>query len=214
MFTMGPPMWGSGDPFSAQVALLMHMDSGFTDSSLLAQTITTTGSPTISGSAPAFGSGSGDFTGGAAQYASASGASLSPGTGQFTLELQLKPTSLYPGGAGYYLLWGASPNDIYIYAQFGVAQIYVLGSAFPVPSIVANAWNQITILRDATNAKVFIGTTQVFSAANSNNMGASATINVGHYPSANKGTSFIDEVRLTIGVARTPQIQTAPFPNP
>lgn len=204
------------DPDFSLVALLMHFEGGFTDSSSYARTISTTGSPTISGSAPAFGSECGDFTGGVEQYAAAaSSASLSPGTGQFTLEFQLKPTSLYPGGAGYFLRWGGSTPgaDIYVYAQLGTPYAYVLGSAFVLTGVVANAWNQITILRDATNTKVFVGTTQVHSGANSVNMGASVPIYVGAYPGVNKGASLIDELRLTIGVARTPSIQTAPFPD-
>lgn len=217
MWTRGPTKTGAaGDPFAANVALLMHFESGFNDSSLNARTITTVGSPSISSLTPAFGSGCGDFTGGAEQYALvASSPDMSVGTGYFTLELQIKPTSLYPSGAGYYFHWGTSPGDIYIYSQFGNPSIYFLGSAVATPQILANVWNQISLTRGPLGSKIYINGILVWSAAIAlSPMPSPAVMRVGAYPGGNKGSSAIDELRLTVGVERAITLQTAPFPNP
>lgn len=216
MFTMAPPLRGGGgaDPYGANVALLVNFEGGFTDSSTYARTLTTTGSPTISSASPAFGTGCGNFTGGAEQYVTAaSDASLSAGTGKFTLELQLYPKSF--NGTGYFFRWGDTPGaNIYIYGQAGTPYVYALGNVTILTGLTVNVWNQITILRDATDVKVYIGTTEIFTTANTVDMGASIPMYIGAYGGSTKGFSFIDEVRLTIGVARTPAIQTAPFPKP
>ena len=228
-----------GDPYFANVSLLLHMDGSngsttFTDSSPAPSTISAYGNAAISTAQKQFGTGSLALDGGSANYLTApANTKLDMGAGDFTIECWVRLNSM-PTGESY-------PNAKYIFgtgpANSGNGSQLYIGSTnlkFDLTSdgsgevvgghgMTTNTWYHVAVTRFSHSFRGFVNGTQVGSTVTR----SSASSWQGGYNwgigAAEPGTSlaanfngYIDELRITKGVARytanfTPP--TAAFPD-
>lgn len=206
---------GVYDPYWPSVSALLHMDGSngsttFTDET--GKVWTPSGNAQISTASAKFGQsavfdGSGDWVDGP------SSADFTFGTGDFTLECWANFTNLSANRAllslgSDWTLYGASNGNLYVYN--GAINILDGGAQ------ATGAWHHIAVSRQGNTIRLFRNGAQVASATNSANM-TSTNMRIG---SATTGASnmlgYIDEVRITKGVARYTAAFTppsSPFPD-
>lgn len=236
MFACGPAFFGASsgaDPYFASTVLLCHFDgtNGQTttiDSSPRAQALTIGASISLSTSVSKFGTASLNMT------SAGVGAVTSPdspdwwfGTGQFTVEAFVYYTSApgslatiasHNGAASSNRGWffGHSGNAVGMsFSSDGAASTGFVGATF---SPTLNTWYHIAADRDASgvlriyvNGAVTASATRAAAAFNS-----TANLTIGNDTTGIKLPGYIDELRITKGIARyagafTPP--TAAFPN-
>jgi S-adenosylmethionine/arginine decarboxylase-like enzyme len=133
-------------------------------------------------------------------------------TGVFTLEYWLYPVST----ATVQGMIGPNTGDFFIgyngATSFGVARQggWLIMASTGLPT--ANTWNHIAVTRDASNlVSVYVNGTRIASGTLADTFGNSA------YRLEGNGGSYIDEFRLTKGVARysgnSLTVPTGAFPN-
>jgi hypothetical protein len=229
------------DPDYADVELLLHMDGSngsttFTDNSQNAFTVTANGAAQISTAQYEFGGASGLFDGSTA-YISVpeNDAVFNLGTGDFTIEgwyyingSLTYDTPLFSYGYGGQV----SPPLDCIYGggvTSSLTQVfffsYIGGSGGSVPfsfTFSQNTWYNITFTRASGTLYCFVNGSLIGSTSYTNNLngtGSSGPFLMGRW--AADGVSevyfpgYIDEFRLTVGVARYTSNYTpiGPFPN-
>ena len=213
------------DPFLAKVSILLPMDgtgASFSDSSLAPKTITAAGDATQSAAQSKWGGKSAYFDGtGDSLSTGATADTLLGQSGDFTVEMWIYPTSLSGTRALFSTRTNSSSNDVII---FGIrsASVYVDTNAVGVVSegvaLTLNAWQHVALTRSGNTFTTYINGTVVatgsgshsFSSAQSAIIGAEARADAG---SASQFAGYIDDVRITKGVARTITVPTAAFPN-
>jgi len=215
----------TGDAYWNNVSLLLHMNgtngsTTFTDSSTNAFTITANGNAQISTAQSKFGGASGSFDGSGDYIATPSNSALAFGTGDFTVELWLYINSF----GGYTTLIGTRPDtsqysDAWSIDYNGSGDIYGYSD-----NIIANSsgalstgtWAHIALTRSSGTIYIFKNGSLLNSQANTQNF-SRTTLYVG--AAGNGGgasNSYIDDVRITKGVARYTASFTAPtaaFPD-
>ena len=216
------------DPDFASVSLLLHGNGAngsttITDSSPTPKTVTAVGNAQISTAvADPFGNstkgviafdGTGDY------LSIADSSSFDLGTGNFTIE-----TWAYIAETGDYTLYShaatggpmlLSLNGTFRFRSFGVADV-VVASALPS----TNTWVHIAASRNGTATKLFFNGVQTGSTATDTaDYTVAASVFIGSdtgAPGALEFNGYIDDLRITKGVARytsnfTPP--TAQFPD-
>lgn len=230
MFGMGPGFLqqtivvGPSDPYWSNVASLLHFDgtngsSTFTDQTGLGWSAM--GGAVLNTSNAKFGSAALACSGisSAVQNTSA----LAVGSGDFTIEGWLKPTSL----SSVLLFFDQRPNAtnglypaLYLDGSGNVHFFVANGDAIAQSSggLATSVYTHVALSRVSGTTRLFTGGTLRGSVADTNNYLASRTL-IGQ-SSFNTGassfTGYIDDWRITIGVGRytanfTPP--TAAFPN-
>lgn len=218
----------TGDQYASNVVLLMHMDdASFTD--VKGKVITNTGSVTTS---------SVSRSGTSAAFATSDQAlrvayssDFAFGSGDFTVELWVNPTS-YHGGVSA-LIANKRPNvvtecawqirmnsngTLVTYLTNGSADIILTGNSTVVP---LNSWSHIALCRVGVNIRMFINGVVVSTVT----VADGTPINPGTQPlwigavsnDATYTVGYIDEIRITKGVGRyteTFAVPSSPFPNP
>jgi hypothetical protein len=225
----------SGDPYFENVSLLLHMDGsngGTTFTDVIGNTITRSGNTNTSTTQKKFGTASGYFDGNG-DYLSATAANCDVTSGAFTIEAWLYTTSL-AANSGLFFLGSLTTNDNRIqidYKTDGSVAFFLesVGSNTfvnaPAGSITTNTWYHIAAVRDAANeCRLYLDGTSVGTpVTQSFSIGSRTTANIG--TARNGGvqryaTGYIDDFRLTKGIARYTSNFTAPaaafpdFPNP
>lgn len=227
------------DPYWDNVSLLLHMDGSngsttFTDSSLSAKTATVTGGAQISTAQSKFGGASGVFDK-VDDRLSYSSSDFAFGTGDFTVEAWIYSrdvsgattrgwfqTSTVSGGLqpsygnGLTIFQGYTPAPSTLDGGIVVAidgENY-FGSTTAV--LFVNQWQHVAVTRSASTCRVFVDGVVVGSRSNSSNLTGSNLCVGGYYDTTYLYDGYIDELRITKGVARytanfTPP--TAPFPD-
>lgn len=204
------------DPFWANVSALLHMDGsngGTTFTDQTGKTWTRNGTPTISTAQAKFGQ-SAVFSGSSQWIDGPSSADFTFGTGDFTIECWAYFTAT---GANRGLFSFGSNLTLYL-SSSGANLYWFDGSTnlLTATGPALNTWHHIAIARQGTTLRMFINGVLVASATYSTNL-TSTNMRVG---SATTGATnmqgYIDEVRITKGVARytanfTPP--SAPFPD-
>jgi hypothetical protein len=208
----------------ASVSLLLHMDGAngsttFIDSSGTPKTVTRTGDAQISTAQSKFGGASGYFDG-VGDSLSLTGTSF--GTGDFTVEGFIRTSVVSQTfiildtrnsdftNAGY-ALYVRTSNKL----TFGRGDPFVgTEGSTDVP---INEWNHIALTRQSGVVKGFLNGVEEFSVTDTKTFSLTAW-RIGHQYNASgtHGAFYIDELRVTSGVARytanfTPP--TAPFPE-
>jgi hypothetical protein len=138
------------------------------------------------------------------------------GTGDFCLEAWVYPTSTgsyrtlfdtrtaTPSDGGGIVLGITDANQLYFYYNFG----FRVG---PVGTISQNTWTHIALSKVSGNTRAFINGTQVGSTYVDTNSYAERPVRVGADPAGNFAfTGYIDDVRISKGVARYTTTFTAP----
>jgi hypothetical protein len=215
-------IWPAGpgsDPNFANVSVLLHMNGSdasttFTDSSSNAITVTGYGNAQLSTAQSKFGTASAYFDGTGDYLLTASSlAPLQMGTGDFTVEAFIRPTSSV---ASYRTLIGLTTTDNEtLYILSGQLRWYISGTA--AGTIAVDTWYHVAASREGTSLRVFIDGTLVDTSTNSVDITA-GRLSVGA-TGALTGEFFqgwIDELRITKGVARYTAnftAPTAPFPD-
>lgn len=221
---------GSTDSSFANVTLLVHADgtngsTTFIDSSSINATLTASGTAQISNTQSKFGGTS--LNPGTAHVSVTTGLSnFAFGSSAFTIEMWVYPTN-FPGGMGLI----ASRTDGMVYDAFDFSIIgdslrvikkntddsWEFVTAFTDAALSANVWSHIAIVGDGTTLKYYLN-----GVAASNTITysipwqtPSAAVYIG-YSGSGVFQGYIDEVRITKGVARYTANFTPPaaaFPN-
>ena len=225
MFTMLPAAIQQAastpvDPFFADVVSLLHLNTNFFDQ--IGKTWAANGGTAISTSHPKFGTGSLNVGGSVGPTTNAgittpSSTDFDFGTGDFTIDWQQYWTSFADfqntldrgGTASGALLLETGSGDGKIIVYMGGSVICSESSA---PTL--NAWHQYQLKRAGTTVTVTRDGAVTATGSSSANLGLTAAFCWGAYASgANATASYIDEARITKGVARTYATQTAPWPD-
>jgi hypothetical protein len=226
------PSSGS-DPNFANVSLLLPMSSNFTDVSNNAFVATVNGNAKIATNAVPYGAaqistvqskfgGSSMSFNGTNSYVHLGRASdplYNLGTGDFTIECWIYPTSISgnSANAGIYTAWGAAQTNAYLLyiqsANGGKITFYHQSVTSVVTSSAAaslNVWTHVAVCRSDGTTRMYVnGVLESVSTA-SYTLTAEAThpITLGAYwqAAAVEGTSYfngyIDDLRVTKGLAR------------
>ena len=227
------------DRHFSNVSLLLHMDGAngsttFTDNSANALAVTRTGTPTISTSQSVFG-GSSLALNGSSYLTVANNAAIAFGLEDFTIEcwvnfsalpasgvnMSIANTMTSPSVAGFTHWWlglynNAGTNVLYL-GRHGNGAVYAYSNWTPA----LNTWYHVAVTRSSGSViSLFInGVSQsVFSSGSNwaNNFSATGILSVGYVATAAAFNGFMDEFRLTKGVARYTSNFTPPtsaFPN-
>jgi hypothetical protein len=212
------------DPSFSSVSLLLHMDGSnasttFTDSSSAARSVTANGNAQISTAQSKYG-GSSLYVDGVGDSASCTGVSF--GTGDFTVEGFVRvttPSSALP-------LIDTRPGDLattgfIFYVRSTQKLAFGTGSPFVATegttTVSANTWHHIALTRSGTTVRLFLNGTLEASVTNSATLSnTSWQIGHQHNRSGTFSAAYIDDLRVTAGVARYTAAFTAPsvpFPN-
>jgi hypothetical protein len=220
---------GAGDPYWANVVLLLHMDgtdasTTFTDHSSSAKTVTANGNAQIDTAQSKFGGASGLFDGTDDYLTMADSADWDFGTGDFTVEgwfrftahtsIMVFLSNYLNASAGWYFRYRSDTGAL----NFGNGDVSLISVSW-TPS--DSVWYHITAARSGTSLRIFVDGTQVGSTAtdSTNITGSSTSMYVGTLFSGSPLQDYngwIDDLRITKGVARYTSNFTAPsaaFPN-
>jgi hypothetical protein len=225
---VGPP---TGDPDFASVSLLLPFDGAdgstvFTDESSNNLTITRVGTPVISTTQSKWGGSSAFFNQSGSELTVAWNSVLDF-PGDFTIELYvwLAPTPLdnFPiiyergtGGANHGIIFNyvaVAPNIVPVFFYGSPRQFVDIAT-----SVSAETWYHIAVTRSAGTVRGFAEGVLAASAAVANDFTESANLVIGRASgsSFNSFRGYIDDLRITKGVARyTANFNppTGPFPT-
>ena len=204
------------DPDFANVSLLLHMDGSngsttFTDSSSNARAITAAGNAKISTSQSKFGGASAAFDGSGDTLSTGSYAFA--GSSDFTIELWVYVSSL--SNKTSYI--DVSNLIVYTDASSSTLRVYHDAAVLTGGTLPTSQWAHIAVTRQGATGRLFInGAVVATNTSYSTSIANGITYLGSENGSSNFLNGFIDEVRLTAGVARytanfTPP--TAPFPD-
>lgn len=192
---------GISDPSFSAVTLLLHMDGSgqtFTDSSGSPKAVTANGGVTQSSDQSKFGGKSAYFDG-SGDYLTFGSADLSLGSGDFTLEMWVYPTTTQ---TAFLADWrGSTANAPTLYMQNNVLNWYDGGAVNTAPGYTFsnNAWQHVAVCRSGTSLRFFVdGVQKGSTVTDSVNYGGSGGLRVG-YHSPNYFTGYIDDLRITKG---------------
>ena len=211
------------DPNFAFNSLLLHGDGAngstvITDSSGSPKTVTAVGNAQISTAQSKFGGASIAFDGNGDYLTLASNPNLALGSGDFTIEMWVYSTATgvvqnfldaRASSTGYAVQKNPS-NEITFYSE-------VAGSFIVNAALTANQWVHVAIVRSSGTITLYLDGTSADTGANTSNYTSQIAV-IGARFSKNQQyyTGYMDDCRITKGVARytanfTPP--TAPFPD-
>lgn len=218
---------GSTDAYFSNVSLLLHMDGSnnsttFTDSSTNGLSLTVNGDTKISTTQSKFGGAAGYFDGTGDYLNTASSALFNFGGGtSFTIEFWIYTSNAQQNAAGLVSqrFSNYAPFALQLYngkLRWVVSNATVNGwSAIAVATtgtISNNTWQHIALVGDGTNVKAYVDATEVLSTSQPSWTSANRTLYIGSDGDA-AFQGYIDDLRVTTGVARTITVPTAAFPN-
>lgn len=219
----------SGDTYYNDVSLLLHMDGAngsttFTDNSPTPKTVTANGNAQVSTTQSKFGGASGYFDG-TGDYLSIPSNNAFSLSGNFTVECWIYPTALNT----FNMLLGSEngvSSDYFVVRANTLELGFANASLYPAWSFSfsTNQWYHVAITRNSNTLRAFVNGTELSlssgSATNSTQLFVSGTaLSVGRYGNTSSPhyfTGYIDDLRITKGVARYTSNFTAPtaaFPN-
>lgn len=206
--------------FSNNVKLLLHMEglagsTTFTDSSVTQKVVTATGNAAITTTQYRIGTSSATFDGSGDSLTIPDSPDFNLGTGDFTIEMWIRPTSLASNQDVLAHRNTADTNNFYyirVLATTGQIQVYaktanvVITDITSVAGVSINTWANIAVVRASGVTKIYI------NGANSDTVTTNAATAwpdvaypfvIGASDNASGWfTGQIDELRLTKGVAR------------
>jgi hypothetical protein len=212
--------------FSSTVALLSgdgaNDSTVITDSSALASNWTASGACKVNTAQRKFGFASIVFSGATGTYTEPTAASsnFAFGTGDFTIEMWIYPTTLTGQTRIFYDARPAGTNGGYttIYlTSAGVLTLFVSSNVrITGATLSINTWYHIAVCKSSGSTRMFVNGTQSGSTYTdgTNYSGATNRPRLGANGNAEALTNFIgniDDVRITKGVARYTSSFTAPI---
>ena len=217
------------DPYFSSVSLLLHMDGAnnsttFTDNSSNALTVTPSGTAKISTAQSKFGGASAFFN--QSGHLTVDSNSVLSLAGDFTIELWFyQPSSgntTYPillergssvSSSNYGIIVDNSTTPYTASFFYGSPRSYVSAG-----SLNYDTWYNLTVTRSGSTVRAFNNGSLIASATVSNDFSSSETLIIGAAGTtlSNRVNGYIDDVRITKGVARYTAgytVQAAPFLN-
>jgi len=204
---------------SSPITLLMHFDTDFSDSSVLSNTITVTGVPTINTTTKKFGAGSVSFI---ASGTIADPRLLVPTTANlkignlqpFTLEFWFYDNPSEPYGSG---MVGMRDESVYCPFVIRPQSVYIGNSELlswtfsPAFSGTSGVWNHFALVADGTNLKLYLNGTSFFTTTHPNWADDNQKLSIG--ADLYGFTGLIDELRFKKEAVYTANFTppTAPF---
>lgn len=215
------------DPHSANVSALIRTYGGtsFTDASLNDLTLTPYGNVAVSTDQSKFGGASMYFDGpsGGSKLRVSDFPALD--TADFTIELWLY-FEAYDSGEGVTQVvgqhWSGGSVDWLLGVQ-GQNKIFFGGPGFGISSnnaITYNAWQHVAVTRSSGTVRIFLDGSLEATGSWTANLGNTLPLDIGgDYSGTNCMTGYIDDLRITKGVARytanfTPPTHAFPTPEP
>jgi hypothetical protein len=214
------------DEYFDSVSLLLHMDGAdgsttFTDSSSNNFTLTTNGSPVIGTAQSKFGGAAANLTGAAAALKTPTNAAFSFGTGDFTVEMWVyHPVTGNPGyldnrlnsPATAFALYDSNAGATITPTFFAAAANRITGTI----NLSTSTWHHLALCRASGVTRLFVDGVQSGSNYTDSNNYLSTDFVVGSNFVYSAPVGWLDDLRITKGVARytaafTPP--TAPFPD-
>jgi Concanavalin A-like lectin/glucanases superfamily/Fibronectin type III domain len=198
----------TGDQYFNNVSLLLHMDginggTTFSDVSGNAFAVTSTGNVTTTTSTSVFGGASAAFAGGYLTIGSSSAFGL--GTGDFTIECWVRPTV----GTGLQGLINVGRYDSGLLWRVGGAtdSLYLNSSASnwnQSTNAPLNTWTHVALVRSGSSVVVYSGGASVHTRTSSADLNSAnaVVIGTGAHNLSETFSGYIDELRITKGVAR------------
>lgn len=218
---------GDTDPNFANVSLLLHMDgtngsTTFTDKSNNALTVTANGNAQISITQSKFGGAAGAFDGNGDYLSIANNSVFNFATGDFTIEAWVYLSSVT--GDWFIASSSASGGMFFGYSNlvspfgWGVGRNLVAWDYLTGSTATINTWYHVAVSRQGTSLRVFVNGTQVgATVTNSQSYNLSSTLlTIGSQGTTYYLNGYIDDLRITKGVARYTANFTAPtaaFPD-
>ena len=209
----------SADPYTY---LLLHMDgdnngTSFPDSSRFARTMTRGGGVVTSTAQLKFGTASAYFDG-SGDYLSNADADIALGAGDFTVDFWLRIAVSQSAGIFDTQTIGGSAgraNSIFLrYSSSGANVQLSHNSAYRITSsaLSANTWYHVAIVRSGSTTTMYINGTSVgtTTAITANISTASMVIGENAAASSEYLNGYIDEFRVSPGIARWTANFTAP----
>jgi hypothetical protein len=200
-------------PTSGQVSLLCDFTNGGIFDNTKKNVLTTVDGAKVSTSVVKYGTGSMYFDGTGDYLTLPASSNFAFGTGDFTVEFWMYPTANAP----WLSLCGTQPGAISDSRGWSIAitngspQISFWSSAQFIPAaITLNQWNYVSITRAGTTLRMFINGTIANSTTNSENFTFNQ-LGVGcNGPGIQPYNGYIDDLRITKGVARYTSTFTPP----
>lgn len=219
----------STDPYFANVSCLLHFngaDGGTTFTDVKGKTFTANGDAITSTTQFKWATAAGRFGAAGFNYIqSGTHADWQFGTGDFTVEWwQYWRSGLAACYATAFCIGYVAAGDIAVQsladsgADANKYAVYLSGaSQFTESSAAANdAWVFYQLVRSGTTLTLYRDGVQTGTATNSTNINSGQSLTIGSSPSVS-GThsvrSYLDDFRITKGVARANAVPTAAFPD-
>jgi hypothetical protein len=212
LFKLLNPGVGSagGDPYWRSTAILLHMDGSaggttFTDSSTFARTPSSVVNATTSAGQVKFGTTAGGFSATSAGVYYATSTSLDM-PGDFTLEAWVYRTAT--AAFGQYIcvrrVFDATGTGTWRFGTTAFQDLQTL--AIPVTyTVPLNAWTHVAVSRAGSTVRAFINGVLVSTGTSTTNFTSTNQMIVGRDWDSSSNTplgGFIDDLRITVGVAR------------
>lgn len=223
--TPTPSSVGETDPYFASVSLLLHMDganagTSFVDSSSNGLAITANGNVVTSTAQSKFGGASALFDGTTDSLTTPTNAVFTL-DGDFTIEFwcyinTLKQSGILANGASSFsgtavviVLDHSTHND-----RFGIWNFPSLnGVLCTTPTVVTGQWYHVAFVRSGTTLTPYLNGVASTSATTSATFSFSTTnLRVGRYWGGDFA-GYLDDLRITKGVARTIVVPTQAYPS-
>lgn len=223
-------MGGSGpanDPYFSSVKLLLHFDGSdggttFTDSSSSANAATNNNASTGTGTVK-FGSAALKLDASTDYIYYPSNSVVLFGSGDFTMEGWLNYPTVSGAGAGLVAYTGTSSgNFILSCGSSGIGGTNdkltwwtSSGAVTSTTTVTGGAWHYFAVTRSGTTLRVYVdGALEATGSDSQNHVG---TLQIGSGYHSIDATSYLDDLRLTMGVARytgsSHTVPTAAHPN-
>ena len=197
-------------------SLLLNFTNGGIIDNASKNVLETVGNAQISTSVKKFGTGSMYFDGTGDYLSVVSSSNFAFGTGDFTIEYWINTSTSADNGilqisttAGGF---ATSYTNGLMMSLFSGTLYYALGgsSANTGTTINNGNWRHITMCRSGSSLKIFVDGISIVSTTNTTNVTATNLVIGGYYSTSYTLSGYIDDLRITRGVAR----YTTNFPPP
>lgn len=203
------------DEYAANVSLLLPFDLDLTDYSTTPKAVTSVGNAAVSATQKKFGAKSCYFDGTGDYLSLISSSGFGFGTGDFTVEVWLYPTSVTGSDKGIIDLRTGSVEPLSGFTLFldstqgfrlavwdNTAKFGAVGNP---PA--ANQWSHVAVTRSGGTLRGFINGTQQWSLAHTKDLAAANVAGVGGSAAdtmlgSSPYAGYMDEIRITKGIAR------------
>lgn len=204
--TTPPPPPPGGDEHFASVVLLMHFEGAdgsttFTDSSTANRAMTAVGSTQIDTAQKKYGNAAGLFS--SSSLTAAASNDFSFGTNDLTLEFFLR----YNTNASFQVPFSLNDSTANLLRiQSGNTVLFIAGGVTifsnSITTLANGVWYHLAITRSGNTWRLFVDGTIALTATASATVGGNFMLRIGDYSAGNFLNGWLDEYRITKGVAR------------